>query len=105
MAITTTNGKLAVMEWDNYSEPGLPISPSTLGQNDQQQLLWDFPEILWGAQVVIAFVLDLNTRLQVYLQTAGGTGDLSSMLASHIAVNNPATMNKPVFDLIDDATP
>lgn len=52
MAITTTNGKLAIMELEQVYEPGLPISPGTLGQEDQQQLLWGFPEILWGAAAV-----------------------------------------------------
>lgn len=47
-AIATDNGKLAVMEWDLDWEPGLPLSPGTFGQDDLQQLLWGFPEILWG---------------------------------------------------------
>lgn len=47
MAITTTNGKLAIMELDQDYEPGLPISPGAFGQDDKQQLLWGFPEILW----------------------------------------------------------
>lgn len=48
MPISTDNGKLAIMELDQDYEPGLPLSPGTLGQDDQQQLLWGFPEILWG---------------------------------------------------------
>ena len=51
MAITTTNGKLAIMELDQDYEPGLPLSPGTIGQDDQQQLLWGFPEVLWEAAV------------------------------------------------------
>ena len=47
MAIDTTNKKLAVMEWEDYAEPALPLSPSTLGQDDQQQLLWGYPGVLW----------------------------------------------------------
>lgn len=47
MAITTNNEKLAVIEWDQSYEPGLPISPGALGQDDQQQLLWGFPGVLW----------------------------------------------------------
>ena len=54
MAISTTNGKLAVMEWCQVWEPGLPISPGSLGQDDQQQLLWDFPENLWGEITIFA---------------------------------------------------
>lgn len=48
MPITTDNGKFAVMEWDQDYEPGLPLSPGAFGQDDQQQLLWGIPEILWG---------------------------------------------------------
>lgn len=49
MAISTINGKLAIMEWCSIWEPGLPISPGTLGQDDKQQLLWDYPGVLWAA--------------------------------------------------------
>jgi len=49
MAIDTTNEKLAIMELEDVFEPGLPISPGTLGQDDQQQLLWGFPGVLWAA--------------------------------------------------------
>lgn len=47
MAIATDNGRLAVMELDADWEPGLPLSPGVLEQDDFQQLLWGFPEILW----------------------------------------------------------
>lgn len=49
MAITTINQKLSVMEWGIIYEPGLPISPGTLGQNDKQQLLWGYPGVLWAS--------------------------------------------------------
>lgn len=54
MAINTTNKKLAIMEWCSIWEPGLPVSPGTLGQDDRQQLLWDYPGILWGGAVAVA---------------------------------------------------
>ena len=41
-----------VMEWENYMEPALPISPGTFGQDDQQQLLWGYPGVLWATPVV-----------------------------------------------------
>lgn len=47
MAITSINEKLAVMEMDNVLEPGLPILPGVLGQDDRQQLLWGYPGVLW----------------------------------------------------------
>jgi hypothetical protein len=49
MAIDTINEKLAVMELEDIIEPGLPLSPSALGQDDRQQLLWGFPGVLWQA--------------------------------------------------------
>jgi hypothetical protein len=49
MAIDTDNEKLAVIELEDIWEPGLPLSPSTLGQDDQQQLLLGFPGVLWQA--------------------------------------------------------
>jgi hypothetical protein len=54
MAITTVNDKLAIMEFGQIWEPGLPISPSTLGQDDQQQLLHGYPSVLWGAYIAPA---------------------------------------------------
>lgn len=62
MAITTDNGKLAIMEYDQDVEPGLPMSPGTLGQDDQQQLLWGFPEILWGVLV------DMGSGIVMFLR-------------------------------------
>ena len=52
MAITTTNGKLAIMELGDVWEPGLPMSPSTLGTDDQKQLIWGFPEFTWSPPVL-----------------------------------------------------
>jgi len=54
VAITTDNGKLAVLSLNNLLMPNLPLSPGALGQDDQQQLLWGFPEILWAAPSVEA---------------------------------------------------
>lgn len=51
MAIDTINKKLAIMEFGQVWEPGLPISPGAIGQDDQQQFLWGYPGILWAAVV------------------------------------------------------
>lgn len=51
MAISTVNEKLALLEWDQSWEPGLPISPGAFGQDDQQQLVWGYPGVLWGEPV------------------------------------------------------
>ena len=51
MAISTINQKLAVMEWEDYVEPALPLSPGTFGQDDQQHLLWSYPGVLFTGAV------------------------------------------------------
>lgn len=51
MAIDTNNEKLAIMEWCQVWEPGLPFDPVTIDQAAQQQFLWDYPGILWGELV------------------------------------------------------
>lgn len=53
MAVTTDTEKLAVMEWCQVWEPGLPLSPGTLGTDDQQQLLWGYPGVAWGSPPVV----------------------------------------------------
>lgn len=51
MAITTTNGKLSIMELEDWWEPGLPLLPGSLGQNDRQELILGYWENLWGPYV------------------------------------------------------
>lgn len=46
--VDTDNEKLAIMEWCSVWEPGLPMSPGAFGQDDQQQLLNDYPGVLWA---------------------------------------------------------
>lgn len=45
------------MEWGQVYEPGLPMSPGTLGQDDKQQLLWGYPGILWAELAADAVIL------------------------------------------------
>lgn len=104
MAITTDTGKLAVMEWDDYWEPGLPLSPGTLDQGDQQQLLWGFPEILWTVLSPLVGLLDINTRLFVYLTGVyPGGNDLSTMMNTNLA-GRTGDMNTRFRALVADAT-
>ena len=53
MAIDTINEKLALIEYGDVFQPGIPISADGLGQADNQQLLWEYPGILWSAPVVL----------------------------------------------------
>lgn len=47
MAITTDNDKLALINMLMPFQPNTIISPETIDQADQQQLLWGFPGDLW----------------------------------------------------------
>jgi hypothetical protein len=87
MAIDTINKKLALLSFGQVFQPNLPMSPSTLGQDDRQQLLWGYPGILWSAGAALAFVFDLNTRLAVYLRDfySAPTGDLSTLIVRYLA--------------------
>ncbi len=54
MAISTTNGKLAIMVLEDVWEPAFPIADTgTLGTDDKQHFLWGFPEVLWGAPPLV----------------------------------------------------
>lgn len=44
----TDNVKLANMEWCSIFEPALPRYSGTPDQGDKQQLLWGYPDVLWG---------------------------------------------------------
>lgn len=39
------------MDWGNVFEPGLPFNPGTIGQDDQQHLLWGQSDELWTALI------------------------------------------------------
>jgi hypothetical protein len=105
MAIDTNNKKLAVMEFGDIWEPGLPISPSTLGQDDQQQLLWGYPGILWSAAAALAFVLDLNTRLAVYLRDfySQPTGEVTTLSRKYLNEEVSGDMNVRFRQMVTNA--
>lgn len=97
------------MEWCSVWEPGLPLSPGAIDQADQQQLLGDYPGVLWAAGSIpppLAFILDLNTRLFVYLRTIEfpGGNDLTTMLTKSLA-SRLGDANARFHALVEDATP
>lgn len=49
MAIDTNNKKLALIHLRQPYQPSPPASADGLGQDDKQQLLWEYPGISWGA--------------------------------------------------------
>ena len=56
MAIDTNDEKLALMEWDQVWEPGLPLDEASgFDQGDRQQLLWGYPGVLWLAAATIDY--------------------------------------------------
>lgn len=52
MAITTANGKMAVMAINAPWLPNVYMTVDGITQPDQQQLLWQSPDTTWGALVV-----------------------------------------------------
>lgn len=47
MAIDTVNEKLALIEYSEPYQVGIPVSSDGLDQADKQQLLWEYPGFLW----------------------------------------------------------
>lgn len=66
MAIDTNNKKLGVMEFCSIWEPGLPLSPGTLGQDDQQQLLWSYPGVLFASPTIAAGGQSMNDLTLIF---------------------------------------
>lgn len=102
MAITTDNEKLAVMEWGQVWEPGLPLSPGALGTDDLQQLLWGYPGVLWAPPALaIPSYFDLRSPIfahpedLVSLLEAGDTDLLSD-------ISQPFDLRGPIFDIPTD---
>lgn len=59
MALDIDHKKMSVMDWGNVFDPGLPFSPGSIGQDDQQALLWGQSDELWGAQEVTLRPIDI----------------------------------------------
>lgn len=51
--IDTTNEKLALIEYGDIYQFGMPISADGLDQADNQQLLWGYPGILWSIPIIL----------------------------------------------------
>jgi hypothetical protein len=45
--MTTTNGKMAALAYNNVFMPPLYFDIGAIDQADQQQLLWQIPEVLF----------------------------------------------------------
>ena len=52
MALDTKDKRIAVMEWDDQWEPGLPDPDGSFSQQDRQQLLLGMPTNPWDAPLI-----------------------------------------------------
>lgn len=61
----TTQGQFALLVFGRTTDPAnIPVSSGPFAQAEQQVLLWGYPDILWGAGVIIAAVDDLVYFIQ-----------------------------------------
>jgi hypothetical protein len=51
MTLATTNGRMAVMEWEGMESGFMLSATDPFSQGDKQQLIWGIPEVLWGDPV------------------------------------------------------
>lgn len=111
MAIDTINKKLAVMEFGDVWEPGLPLSPGTLEQDDKQQLLLGYPGILWQIVEFLVSSLDINGRMHTYLKSIYSSEEpLMPLLLRYLAEQSDtggytARMKQLIADATDATTP
>ena len=78
----------------------MPTSPSTLGQDDDQQLLWGYPGILWSTGVPQpAFLEDLTTVFVPYVADLHDA-NLNQRDSDTLVANDRATVRaaKPDYD-------
>lgn len=106
MAIDTANEQFALLSFGNTLMPQVLLSPGSLGQDDQQHLLWGYPGILWAAGAALEFVLDMNTRLRNYFAdeyTKTPPIDLTTYFTRNLNGRTGDACNR-VKAMIDDAT-
>lgn len=84
----------------------VPILPDgTLAQGDRQHGAFTYSGILAGAQVLLDFVLDLNTRLTVFLRDFySSTSDLPTLSTRYLAEEVTGDYNVRWRQLVQDAT-
>jgi hypothetical protein len=106
MAIDTINEKFALIAFGRTTDPMmLPVSGGSIGQDDQQQFLWGYPGLLWAAGAALEFVLDLNTRIAVFLRDlyTEPAGDTTTMATRYMATLS-GDANARFHRMIQDAT-
>lgn len=75
MAIDTDTEKLSLIMYQQPYQCSAPISSDGLGQDDNQQFLWEYPGILWGAAAANVIVSSLHRIYRgIVAQTAAEIG-------------------------------
>ena len=84
----------------------LPLPDNTIGQGDRQHIAWTYSGIAATAQAALAFVLDLNTRLWVYLADLYSVSptDNTALVRRHLDGQSSGDATQRFKRLIDDAT-
>jgi hypothetical protein len=82
-----------------------PIPDGALSAGDRQHVSWSYSGILAATVAALAFVLDLNTRLLVFLRDhySVSGGDLTSLATRYLA-GLSGDYNVRFRKLIQDAT-
>jgi hypothetical protein len=82
-----------------------PIPDGTLGAGDRQHVAWSYSGIAAAAGTVLAFILDMNTRMLVYLRDlySAPTAELTSLTTRYLAAQT-GEMTARVRKLQTDAT-
>ena len=99
MPIDTDNEELSVIHLVMPWEPNVIMTPGTIDVDDQQQLLWGFPEIIWSTHVQAANLEDLNTLFIPYVATLHNNTltqpDSDTLVANDLSAVRAAT---PEYD-------
>lgn len=82
-----------------------PIPDGTLNQGDRQHVGFSYSGIAAAAVAALAFVLDLNTRLCVFLRDfySQPTGELTTLASKYLREEVSGDMNVRFRQLVTDA--
>lgn len=83
-----------------------PLPDGTLGAGDRQHIAFSYSGILAGATAALAFVLDVNTRIMVYLRDlyAVSAGENTALTRRRMDALSSGDANQRLLQIIADAT-
>lgn len=105
MAVDTVNEKLALLAYMQPWQSPAPISADGLGQDDKQQLLWEYPGILWGVAPVTPVTpdhLDAAVHWDLTADARAKPVGSGAKLLYGVSIDN-ADNTKPVYLKLYDA--